>query len=54
MAAASNGHPSLAGVMRMNVSGARALDRAMMLLGFAGVGFMTYRRRKQTIALNAA
>jgi len=26
----------------------------MMLLGFAGVGFTTYRRRKQTIALNAA
>jgi len=26
----------------------------MMLLGFAGVGFMTYRRRKQTSTLIAA
>ena len=27
---------------------------AMMILGFAGVGFMTYRRRKQSNALSAA
>ena len=26
---------------------------AMLILGFAGVGFMTYRRRTQAIALNA-
>ena len=27
---------------------------AMMILGFAGVGFMAYRRRNQGAALNAA
>ena len=27
---------------------------AMMILGFAGVGYMTYRRRKQSTALSAA
>jgi hypothetical protein len=27
---------------------------AMMILGFAGVGYMTYRRRKQSVALTAA
>jgi hypothetical protein len=27
---------------------------AMMILGFAGVGFMTYRRRNQRTALNTA
>ena len=27
---------------------------AMMILGFAGVGFMTYRRRKQSNALIVA
>jgi len=27
---------------------------AMMILGFAGIGYMTYRRRKQSTALSAA
>jgi hypothetical protein len=27
---------------------------AMMILGFAGIGFMTYRRRKSALALAAA
>ena len=27
---------------------------AMMILGFASVGYMTYRRRKQSTALSAA
>lgn len=27
---------------------------AMMIIGFAGVGYITYRRRKQSVALNAA
>jgi hypothetical protein len=27
---------------------------AMMILGFCGLGFMTYRRRNQGTALNAA
>lgn len=27
---------------------------AMMILGFVGVGYMTYRRRKQSTALSAA
>jgi hypothetical protein len=27
---------------------------AMMILGFAGVGFMTYRRRNQSAALRVA
>jgi len=26
----------------------------MMILGFAGIGFMTYRRRKSALALAAA
>jgi hypothetical protein len=33
---------------------ARPSTWAMVILGFAGAGYMTYRRRKYTIALNAA
>jgi hypothetical protein len=43
--------------MAFTISGVEAVPEpstwAMMILGFCGVGFMAYRRRDQSVSLNA-